>query len=349
MLRPYTGPEKAIRKAAGGIAAIAGAGLAAAAGWTAYSALFINHDEDLPHAIDANRYVAAGPLSGRLSFYADESAEGRPLLLIHSINAAASSYEMRPLFEHFRSRRPVFALDLPGFGFSERGERDYTPELFSQAILDFISSELGASEVPDVVAYSLSCEFAAVAARQQPNAFRSLTFIAPTGFGNNSPSGGDIFHRAITFPVWSQAFYDLIVTPASIDYFLRKVFAGEPDPEFARYSYLTSHRPGARHAPLAFLSGRLFSPDIRETYAALEQPVLAFCDLGDFGPSDELPHFASEHPNWQTICPEGTKAIPQFEQRAATMQALEAFFEYPGRAAMPWEPTAVGDAVDDTI
>ena len=58
----------------------------------------------------------------------------RPLLLLHSINAAASAYEMKPLFEHYSRERPVYALDFPGYGLSDRSARDYTPRLMTDAI-----------------------------------------------------------------------------------------------------------------------------------------------------------------------------------------------------------------------
>src|SRR5688572_1334664 len=134
----------ALRTIAKGTGVVAATGLAAAAGWAAYSALFINHREELPPAIDAVRYTTATPLVGRLSFYADETAAGTPLVLIHSINAAASAYEMRPIFEYYRGKRPVFALELPGFGFSEREDRGYTADVFVQALLDFMDGELAA-------------------------------------------------------------------------------------------------------------------------------------------------------------------------------------------------------------
>lgn len=51
--------------------------------------------------------------------------EGAPVVLVHSVNAAASSFEMRPLFEGLRGERPVLAFDLPGFGRSQRGPRRY--------------------------------------------------------------------------------------------------------------------------------------------------------------------------------------------------------------------------------
>ncbi len=75
---------------------------------------------------------------GRLSWYqsapATTSGSPRPLLLVHSVNAVASAYEVKPLYEHYAGQRPVYAVDLPGFGFSERSDRAYGPRLMTDAI-----------------------------------------------------------------------------------------------------------------------------------------------------------------------------------------------------------------------
>ncbi|WP_242445288.1 hypothetical protein [Chromatium okenii] len=42
----------------------------------------------LPAAIQATRHDFNSASAGRIHYYADTSASGRPLLLIHSINAA---------------------------------------------------------------------------------------------------------------------------------------------------------------------------------------------------------------------------------------------------------------------
>lgn len=315
----------ALRTLIKGAGVVAASGLAAAAGWTAWSALFINHREDLPPAIDAKRYTSSTPLTGRVSFYADETGHGTPLVLIHSINAAASSYEMRPLFERYRGRRPVYALDLPGFGFSERADRGYTADVFVQAILDFVDGELGFGEPIDIVALSLSCEFAAIAAVEQESAFRSLTMIAPTGFSAESPNSSDQLYRAIAFPVWAQAFYDLLVSRPSLQFFLQKAFHGPVDTGLHEYAYLTSHQPGARNVPAHFIAGKLFTPDIAHYYSLVSQPVMAFCDQSDYGPSGLLPAFADEH-GWMVCCLDGAKAMPHFERREETFAALERHF-----------------------
>jgi pimeloyl-ACP methyl ester carboxylesterase len=319
--------RNALATIAKGAGAVAATGLAAAAGWTAYSALFINHRRSLPPAIDAKRYVTATPLAGRMSFYADERAGGRPLVLLHSINAAASSYEMRPIFEYFRGNRPVFALDLPGFGFSERAERGYTPDVFVQAILDFVDGELAGSDPVDIVALSLSSEFAAIAAVEQPDIFHSLTLISPTGFGQATPAESERLHRAVSFPVWSQAFFDLLVSRPSIRYYLQKTFAGPVDRGLEEYGYITAHRPGARYVPISFLSGKLFTHNILDYYAAVRHPVLAFCDQGDYGQSDMLPVFAANHSNWIPRCIQGTKSMPHFERPEATCATIDEFLK----------------------
>ena len=98
---------------------VLGAPLAIAGSWIAYSQFAIDHHAPLEPAVDAERRTFFSGTAGMLSYYADKSGTGRPLLLIHSVNAAASAYEMRPIFERFRGQRPVYALDLPGFGWSQ--------------------------------------------------------------------------------------------------------------------------------------------------------------------------------------------------------------------------------------
>src|SRR5512132_2211731 len=86
--------------------------LLAAAGWIAYSNLLLDHAVPAHKAVDAEWRTFLGERSGVLTYYVDRHATGRPLVLLHSINAAGSSYEMRPLFEHYMHQRPVYALDL---------------------------------------------------------------------------------------------------------------------------------------------------------------------------------------------------------------------------------------------
>ena len=91
----------------------------------------------LPPALDGERIQISSRVGG-LSYY--KAGSGPPLLLIHSVNAAASAAEVRPLHAHYSATRTVFSVDLPGFGFSERSDRAYTPALMTEALQDKINN-----------------------------------------------------------------------------------------------------------------------------------------------------------------------------------------------------------------
>jgi pimeloyl-ACP methyl ester carboxylesterase len=316
----------AAKKVALGAGAALGAGLTGAAAWTLYSKYFISHQVSLPDAMDAERRDLPGP-SGRLSYYADETAGELPLVLLHSINAAASAYEIRPLFEHYRGWRDVYAPDLPGFGFSARADTAYSPELYASGIVQFLDSVV--RRPADVVALSLTSEFAARAALARPDLFRSLALISPTGFSSREASGGsERLRRGFSFPLWSQAFYDLLTTRPSLRSFLGRSFEGKVDRGLAAYAYATSHQPGARFAPLYFVSGRLFSPRIAEdVYARLHTPVLVVYDRDGYIDFARLPGFLRTQEHWSAARIRPTRGLPHFERLENTARRLEGFWQ----------------------
>ena len=287
----------------------------------------------LGEAVDAPRSQFTSADGWRIAYYADTSAGGRPLVLVHSINAAPSSFEVKPLFEHYRSQRPVFSLDLPGFGHSERRPAGYTPELFADVLKQFLEQVVG--QPADVVALSLSAEFAARAIGSKPGSVASLALIAPTGFSQRVPPGpgfGRIVHTILKTPGLSQALFDLVASKRSIRYYLGCSFVGEPTREILDYAYATSHQLGARHAPLVFLSMQLFTPEAGDRlYSKLtDLPVLAIADRDPYIDFERLDDFVARHPNWsrQRLAP--NMGLPHWERLPETVAALDAFWAKSG-------------------
>lgn len=181
--------------------------------------------------------------------------------------------------------------------------------------------------------------------------FRSLTLISPSGFSDRRErrssqqaaqrGRSDFFYRLFSFPLWSQAFYDLLATPASIKYFLKQSFVGPVDKGLKAYDYETTHQPGAKFAPLYFVSGKLFTDDIREAYyEQLTLPVLVLYDRDAFVRFDLLPEVVAQHPNWHAVRITSTKGLPQFEQMPETAQALDNFWRESERVPKPAESKA---------
>ncbi|NOK58332.1 MAG: alpha/beta hydrolase [Chloroflexi bacterium AL-W] len=305
----------------------------AAVGWIGYSTLFVRRDMLLPHAVSGERRDIRGRAGG-LSYYV--AGEGEPMLLIHSVNAAASAYEVRPLFEHYCQHRRVYAVDLPGFGFSERSDREYTPRLYTDAIIDMLDEieRDGYAQPVDALAVSLGSEFLARAASECAERFRTVALVSPTGFRKGqhlyglpeSTYGSDIVRRVFSFPLWGRPLFDLLNTRVSANYFLTKTFGSSEavDKGLWEYDYLTSHQPNAQHAPFAFVSGMLFSTDIHRVYESLTMPVWApHGTRGDFSDFSNI-GVVSSKANW-TIHPFATGALPYFEQPEQFCAVYDAF------------------------
>ena len=290
----------------------------------------------LPAAVHAQRGVVTTLDAGAMSYYVDNNSKGkrssRPLVLVHGIHAAASAFEMRQLFEAFRSERPVYAADLPGFGFSERGNAEYTPDTYIHAIqhlLRHVSNERP-GERADLVALSLSSEYAAAAVAELPELVHSLILISPTGFNrpNERPRAGAPRWLKATAEGLGELFYDALVTRKGLEYYLRKSFAGPIDQDLLEYCYATSHQPGAHHAPLAFVAGELFPKTApQQVYAKVSVPVLVMYDRDPYTTFAALDSFAQQHPNYQTQRVVPSQGLPHIEVPARTTQSMRDFWD----------------------
>jgi pimeloyl-ACP methyl ester carboxylesterase len=303
----------------------------AAGGWIAYSHLKLDHQVPLPKALPADQTWIPCPPAGALNAYMDRLGSERPLLLIHSVNAAASAYEMRPLFQHYRGSRPVLALDLPGFGFSTRSDIDYSPALYVQAVLAGLQ-ELGGAPA-DIIALSLGSEFTAQVALQRPDLVHSLTLISPTGLSRRPdapPPNADRARNAqrlLSVRLWARPLYDLLTTRLVLRSYLQKSFTGAPPDALLDYAYATAHQPGAEHAPLAFISGKLFTPDAaRSLYAQVATPTLVIYDRDAYVNFELLPELLRQNPAWRAERITPTLGLPHFEQLDATTQAIDRFW-----------------------
>jgi pimeloyl-ACP methyl ester carboxylesterase len=280
----------------------------------------------LVNAMNAPRKEYFGKNSTFLSYYHEEESKGRPLVLLHSINAAASSYEMRPFFAFYRGERSVYALDLPGFGFSERSNRDYSPELYQNAILDFLEGVV--QEPADVIALSLSSEFAVLAAQKSPKLFNSLTLVSPTGLSNEDYKLSEArLLPLLNNPVWAQPLYDLLVTKLSLRFFLKKSFVNEVDEGMLDYAYESAHQKGARFAPLAFIAGNLFTENIFDIYKSLETPCLVLFDQDAYTSFERLAEILNQNPVWRARKIVKTRGLPMWEQMGEITTALDDFWE----------------------
>jgi pimeloyl-ACP methyl ester carboxylesterase len=252
------------------------------------------------------------------------AGEGAPLLLVHSVNAAASAAEVRPLFDAMRHDHMVMALDLPGFGSSARPDVAYTPRRMTDAVqlaAEALSRRCGGVGV-SALAVSLGCEFLARAAAERTPNFNRIALVSPTGLSGTrelrGPPGSTrelaLLQSVLRAPLLPEALFRALTRPSVVRYFLERTWGAKAiDEPMWAYAVQTAREPGARHAPLAFLAGALFSADISNVYEMLKLPVWASHgtrgDFTDYRGKARLTGRA----NWRFSVYEGG-AMPYFEQ-----------------------------------
>ena len=282
----------------------------------------------LDSAMDCSGEYFIGCMEHQLYWYRSENEAGRPLLFIHSINAAPSAIELKPLFTHFQLSRPVFAPDLPGFGRSERNVGEFAPEDFAREIAAMIES-LPGNDAPDVVALSLSCEFVARAITDFGTKVRSATFISPTGFsarGTPSKKAQQRIKRILGFAGFGRNAFRLLRSERSVRYFYGMNFSGSIPNEIVTYALKTTKVPDAHLMPLQFLSMGLFTENAVETlYQRLDLPVLVIFDRD---PNVSFERFSDvEHAaNWQFQRVAPSLGMPHWEHPQETASVIENFY-----------------------
>jgi len=279
-----------------------------------------------PEFIDSGSRRIALHVANRQS---PQGAATSPLLLIHSVNASPSVIEMRAPFQLQSQRRTVVALDLPGFGASDRSPGRYTPDRMVRAVQDTLiwMRQHIAPAPADVMALSLGCEFATLAALAEPGSMRSLALVSPTGMerrrtGENHEGGRTRESRLVTavlhWPGVGRGLYAALTSQPSMRWFLARSWGTRHfDPALLEAGHANARVPGALHAPLDFLSGALFTRGIVERYAQLALPVLvAHGQRGSFTDFEAYGHVAAHAPaQWQRRV-FATGSMPHLERAA---------------------------------
>lgn len=292
------------------------------------SKMMVRKTFSVPAAVAGERKMLTLPKFGKVVYYAKSVGYGRPLILVHSVNAAASAYEMRPLWNQFAGERPLYALEWPGFGSSDRPDVPYTKELMTSALLALVNK---LNTEVDVVALSLGSEFAARAALKDQR-IRSLALISPTGLGKprGNSQRANVEQRSKqnykTLRQFSDPLYALVRSRLSLEYFLDLSFRGPVPAGLIRYAEKTTAVPGAKYAPLYFLSGQLFTTDAyKDLYSKLTIPTLVLFDKDGFVNFSRLPQFVSRS-GAQAVRINGTDGLPHFEKVGEVRQELELFW-----------------------
>jgi pimeloyl-ACP methyl ester carboxylesterase len=226
---------------------------------------------------------------------------GPPLVFIHGVGAGSSSFMWRKNFDDIARTFRVYALDLLGFGFSDKpSNASYSADLYVELITDFLREVTGYPA--NVVASSLGAAYAIRVADEHPELVKAMVLNGPTGsdtLSRRPGMAGAAFYGLLQSPVLGTSFYNVMASERSIrDYARDNLFYDHRrvTDRLVSNLYASSHQPGAQHAIAAFLSGYL-NTDTRAPFARLTQPtVLVWGKQDTTTPLDQAYSLAQSNP-----------------------------------------------------
>ena len=189
-----------------------------------------------------------------------------PLVLLHRPDIGASGHEMLHIMSPLAQIYRVYALDLLGFGLSDRPGMEYSAELYNALCQDFLREVV--QEPATLVASGLSCNYAISVGASAPDLCASLVLISPLTLQGHQQSSS--LQQLAEKPLVKALLYPLLST--RLAFLLTRRVRREDGEDFAQF-YANTHQLGAEHAAMARLAGKL-AEDMEQEFATLQQPIL---------------------------------------------------------------------------
>lgn len=261
------------------------------------------------------------------------SGTGRPLLLIHDIGLGCGLHEWYHNINALSKDYTVYALDLIGFGFSEKPGISYSPYLYTTLLNDFIKDII--REKTFVAASGHGAAFAVAAYSFMPEKYDKMILIAPTGIGtgNQPPTVYDVWlQRVLDAPLIGTSAYNLLNSKAGIRRYLTQYLYSEDYPvteELAETYYAAAHDggPNARYALSVYLS-HFFNIDTERLLLNIDRPIHILWGADNpFNPVVNAEMLKNIDPDIQYTVFQNTKMLPHAERHRLFYSLCRDFFK----------------------
>jgi 4,5:9,10-diseco-3-hydroxy-5,9,17-trioxoandrosta-1(10),2-diene-4-oate hydrolase len=177
--------------------------------------------------------------------YTDSGGSGGPLLLIHGLGGSIESW-IYNIDDLAKKGLRVIALDMPGFGFSDKPKIKYSVKFYVGFIAKFLKA-LNITKPIAVAGSSLGGHVACELAITRPDIVSKLILVSPSGALPRSFKGTPALRR-----------YIRVLDARSVDAVKDALYAVDNKPvddSYAKIVYQKISMQGAKHAFLSALYG----------------------------------------------------------------------------------------------
>ena len=254
---------------------------------------------------------------------------GKPMLLLHNTQIGASHKEWDKIYDALTKKFKVYAVDLPGFGSSEKPKITYTAYQYTLFINAFIEQVI--QEPVNIIASSASADFAVMACKFSPDNFKKLILISPTGINCKPASNADArMHRLLQSPIAGTQLYLKKASKKAITHMLRheSFFAQEMvTNDLINIYYFAAHNAGeSARFTYASAATQFLNTEITEAFQTMKKPFLVAWGKDNRSNSiKNLYLLQNLRPNGQYATFENTRMLPHYESSTVFLEAINRF------------------------
>lgn len=172
---------------------------------------------------------------------------GTPLLLIHDLTAGSSIYEYHKLLNSLAACHEVYAIDLIGYGLSDKPDMTYTNYLYVQLITDFIKNVIG--KQTDIICSGDSAPIAILACHNENHIIGKVITINPQSLYelNKIPSKRTkLLKLIISTPIFGTFIANLYTSKVTFEKKFREEYFYNPN--LVKEDYIMNYLEAA-HTP----------------------------------------------------------------------------------------------------
>lgn len=259
-----------------------------------------------------------------------KSGSGRPLLLIHDLNASSSGYEYHLLTDKLSRRYTVYTLDLLGCGRSEKPNLTYTSYLFVQLICDFIKSEIGRRT--DLIVSGASSPFVIMACNHSPELFGRLMLINPDSFDKCMQVPGKhakFLKLLLDLPIIGTLLYQITTSHAMIEKCFQEQYFYNPycaRPAYIDHYYESAYLGDSPKAIFSSLECRYTNCNIRNALRKIDNSIYIVGGSEEPEINKTIREYQSLNSAIESSIITKTRHLPQLETPEKLLELIHIFF-----------------------
>lgn len=246
-----------------------------------------------------------------------KKGSGKPLLLVHGLTIGSSHREFYKNIDNLSKTFTVYAVDLPGYGYSDKPKITYTAFIYASCLNKFITDVVG--KPCSIIGANGGGMLATITAKLFPNNITGLTLISPTGISGPMAENDDVYTRTLNeLPLIGETIYTSSTSKSKIKKFLVEdgFFAKElVDDELINTFYFSAHgtNTDARYSYASFITN-FINMDIKEYYKHTTQPIsVIWGENNTLNPVINMDILKEIKPNANYYLFEETKLFPHIE------------------------------------